>query len=49
MGLRTIEDILRYAPARYINYDLANNVGDISVGQNTTITGFIDKINIRKS
>ena len=49
LGLLTIEDILRYAPARYINYDMAGEVEDVADKQNTTITGFIEKINIRKS
>ena len=49
LGLKTIEDILRYSPARYINYNLGISSDDFAVGNKITIYGYIEKINIRKS
>ncbi|TXI32213.1 MAG: DEAD/DEAH box helicase, partial [Niabella sp.] len=49
LGLHAIEDVLRYTPARYINYNEATTSNTLIDGQVATVYGKLEKVKVRKS
>ncbi|MEK7187840.1 MAG: ATP-dependent DNA helicase RecG [Patescibacteria group bacterium] len=49
LGLTTVRDLLRHFPARYEDFSRHSSIAELSVGEQATVQGVIETIDVRKS
>ncbi len=49
LSLTTVEDLLRYAPLRYMSYGDSVRIDDIELGKEVTLYGTLTKVEVRKA
>ena len=49
LGLTTLEDLLRYAPVRYMSYGDSVRIDEIETGKEVTLYGTLTKVEVRKA
>ncbi len=48
LGLRTLRDMLYYFPRRYDDYSLLKPINRLSYGEELTVIGTVERVNVRK-
>lgn len=48
MGLKTVRDVLLHVPHRYLDFSKLSYVSFVEIGQEATIVGTVDRINLKR-
>ncbi|MEK7094167.1 MAG: DNA helicase RecG, partial [Patescibacteria group bacterium] len=49
LGLMTVEDLLFHFPSRYEDFSRLSPISDLATGEQATIQGIVETIDVRKS